>query len=163
MTCLRALDVVWVRVCAVHVLLSMSLAAREKRTPTWAVLAPVLYLLACGLAARAVFQAHDDAGVPGLLAAVGLFPAFVIPAVFSTCKVKLAAADGGLAITGLFGTRIEKIDEIRLEHAPRGEALLHVTMRNGDLKTFLCASYSEAQLLVAKLPPISAPAGALAA
>lgn len=141
----------------------MSLAAREKRTPTWAVLAPVIYLLACGLAARAVFKTHDDAGVPGLLAAVGLFPAFVIPAVFSTCKVKLCAVDGGIAISGLFGTRIEKADDVRLEHAPRGEALLHVTLRSGDTKTFLCASYSEAQMLVAKLPPVSAPAGALAA
>jgi hypothetical protein len=142
----------------------MSLAAREKRTPTWAVLAPVLYLLACGLAARAVFCNHDDgAGVPGLLAAVGLFPAFVIPVVFSTCKVKLSAVEGGLAIAGLFGTRIEKVDDVRLAHAPRGEALLHVTMRSGDVKTFLCASYPDAQMLVAKLPPVSAPAGALAA
>lgn len=141
----------------------MSLAAREKRTPTWAVLAPVVYLLACGLAARAVFNTHDDAGVPGLLAAVGLFPAFVIPAVFSTCKVKLSAVDDGIAIRGLFGTRIEKVDDVRLEHAPRGEALLHATLRSGDTKTFLCASYSEAQMLVAKLPPVSAPAGALAA
>lgn len=142
---------------------SMSLAAREKRTPTWAVLAPVVYLLACGLAARAVFHSHDDAGVPGLLAAVGLFPAFVIPAVFSTCKVKLSVTEGGLAIANLFGTRVEKVDDIRLEHAPRGEALLHVTVRSGDEKTFLCASYSDAQELVAKLPPVSAPAGALAA
>jgi hypothetical protein len=142
----------------------MSLAAREKRTPTWAVLAPVLYLLACGLAARAVFYNHDDgAGVPGLLAAVGLFPAFVIPVVFSTCRVKLSAVEGGLAIVGLFGTRIEKVDDVRLEHAPRGEGLLHVTLRSGDVKTFVCASYSDAQMIVAKLPPVSAPAGALAA
>jgi hypothetical protein len=141
----------------------MSLAAREKRTPTWAVLAPVVYLLACGLAARAVFKTHDDAGVPGLLAAVGLFPAFVIPAVFCTCKVKLSVAEGGLAISGLFASRIEKVDDVRLEHAPRGEALLHVTVRSGDVKTFICSSYPEAQMLVAKLPPVSAPAGALAA
>lgn len=142
---------------------SMLLAAREKKTPTWAVLAPVLYLLACGLAARAVFQHHDDAGVPGLLAAVGLFPAFVIPAVFSTCKVTLSVAEGGLVVRGLFGTRIEKVDDVRLEHAPRGEAVLHVTVRSGDVKTFVCSSHSEAQALVAKLPPVSAPAGALAA
>jgi hypothetical protein len=141
----------------------MSVAAREKRTPTWAVLAPVIYLLACGLAARAVFQNHDDAGVPGLLAAVGLFPAFVIPAVFSTCKVKLSVTSGGLAITGLFGTRIEKVDDARLEHAPRGGGLLHVVVRSGDTKTFAVDSYAAAQALVAKLPPVSAPAGALAA
>lgn len=141
----------------------MSLEAREKKTPTWAVLAPVLYLLACGLAARAVFESHDDAGVPGLLAAVGLFPAFVIPAVFSTCKVRLAAVDGGLSVRGLFGTRIEKVDDVRLEHASRGTGLLHVVVRSGDTKTFIVSSYVAAQELVAKLPPVSAPAGALAA
>jgi hypothetical protein len=152
-----------VRVRGVQLRASMPLVARENRTPTWAVLAPVLYLLACGLAARAVFQHNDDAGVPGLLAAVGLFPAFVIPAVFSTCKVKLELIEGGLAIRGLLATRIEKVDDVRLEHAPRGEALLHVTFRSGEEKTFLCESYSDAQALVAKLPPVSAPAGALAA
>jgi hypothetical protein len=141
----------------------MALEAREKRTPTWAVLAPVLYLLACGLAARAVFENHDDAGVPGLLAAVGLCPAFVVPAVFSTCRVRLSLVDGGLAVSSLFGTRIEKVDDARLEHAARGQGLLHVVVRNGETKTFIVASYTAAQELVAKLPPVSAPAGALAA
>ena len=88
-----------------------------------------------------------------MLAAVGLFPAFVIPAVFSTCKVKLSVTEGGLAIRGLFGTRIEKVDDVRLEHAPRGEALLHVTVRSGDVKTFVCSSYAEAQAIVARRAP----------
>ena len=140
-----------------------ALAAKEKRTPVWAVLAPVLYLLACGLAAREVFQSHDDAGVAGLLAAVGLFPAFVIPAVFSTCKVRLSVVEGGLAIAGLFGTRVEKVDDARLEHADRGSALLHIVVRSGETRTFVVESHKEAQALIAHLPPVSAPAGALAA
>lgn len=140
------------------------LEAREKKTPIWAMLAPVMYLLACGLAARAVFANHDDsAGVPGLLSAVGLFPAFVIPVIFNTCKVRLSVSDAGLVIAGLLGTRTEKVDDVRLEHAARGTGLLHVTVRSGETITFVVASYREAQALVALLPPVSAPAGALAA
>lgn len=140
------------------------LEAREKKTPVWAVLAPVIYLLACGLAARAVFANHDDsAGVPGLLAAVGLLPAFVIPAIFTTCKVRLSVSDAGLVVSGLFGSRLEKVDDVRLEHGARGSGLLHVTVRSGDTITFAVASYGEAQALVALLPPVSAPAGALVA
>ncbi len=157
----------WVRVCAVHSVLAMAnreLEAREKKTPVWAVLAPVVYLLACGLAARAVFANHDDAaGVPGLLAAVGLFPAFVIPVIFNTCKVRLSVSDAGLVVSGLFGSRTEKVDDVRLEHAARGSALLHVTVRSGDTITFVVASHADAQALLARLPPVSAPAGALAA
>jgi hypothetical protein len=140
------------------------LEACEKKTPIWAMLAPVIYLLACGLAARAVFANHDDsAGVPGLLSAVGLLPAFVIPVVFDTCKVRLSVSDAGLVVAGLLGTRTEKVDEVRLEHAARGTGLLHVTVRGGETITFVVASYREAQALVALLPPVSAPAGALAA
>lgn len=140
------------------------IVAREKKTPLWAVLAPVLYLLACGLAARAVFENHDDAaGVPGLLAAVGLFPAFVIPVVFCTCKVRLAVVDDGLSIRGLFGAQITKVDDARLEHAPRGSGVLHVTVRSGETRSFIVESYADGQALVAALPPVSAPAGALAA
>ncbi len=145
-------------------MVNRELEAREKKTPVWAVLAPVIYLLACGLAARAVFANHDDsAGVPGLLAAVGLLPAFVVPAVFNTCKVRLSVSDGGLVVSGLLGSRVEKVDDVRLEHAARGSGLLHVTVRSGDTITFVVASYADAQSLVARLPPVSAPAGALAA
>lgn len=147
-----------------HAMVKRELDAREKKAPIWAVLAPVIYLLACGLAARAVFANHDDsAGVPGLLAAVGLFPAFVIPAIFNTCKVRLSVSDGGLVVSGFLGRRTEKVDDARLEHGARGTALLHVTVRSGETLTFALASYDEARALVAALPPVSAPAGALAA
>lgn len=126
-------------------------------------LSPVLYLLTCGLAAREAFHSHDDAGVYGLLAAIGLLPAFVIPAIFTTCKVRLSVVARGLRISSFLGTRIEKIDDARLEHGPRGSALLHVMARNGESSTFVVDSYNEAQQLVADLPPVSAPAGALAA
>jgi hypothetical protein len=142
---------------------SSPIEAREKKTPLWAVLAPVVYLLACGLAARAVLSNHDDAaGVPGLLAAIGLLPAFVIPVIFSTCKVRLSVVDRGLSIGGLLGARIEKVDDARLEHAPHGSALLHVVVRSGETRTFIVASYADAQRIVLLLPPVSAPAGALA-
>jgi hypothetical protein len=138
--------------------------AREKRPPAWAVLAPVVYLLACGLAARAVFASQDDvAGVPGLLAALGLFPAFVVPLVFSTSKVRLSLEDRGLVTRSALGVRVEKVDDARLERAARGGAILHVVVRSGEDRTFFFASFDDAFALVANLPPVSAPAGALAA
>lgn len=158
----------WVRVCGMQnpapTMTTRAIEAREKRTPLWAMLAPIVYLLACGLAARAVFANHDDtAGVPGLLAAVGLLPAFVIPAVFTSCRVRLSVSEGGLVIAGRLGARVEKIDDARLEHGTRGTGLLHATARSGVTRTFVIASYRDGQALVAALPPVSAPSGALAA
>lgn len=134
--------------------------AREDRSPLWAMLAPALYLAACALSVRAVMLDPSAAvGVPGLLLAVGLVPAFVIPAVFSARNVKVAASDGGLVIDG----RLFKINDARVAHGPRGTALLHVEMRTGEIRTFTMKSMQDARKVAVLLPPVSAPAGALAA
>lgn len=135
------------------------LAAREEKAPLWARLAPLAYLAACVLAARAAWIDHLDVGATGLLAAVGLFPAFVLPCVFSTRAVTLGLSEEGLVVDG----RLEKVDEARVERAMRGAAVLRVATRSGATRTFHLASYDDAARLVAKLPPVSAPAGALAA
>jgi len=136
------------------------LDVREERPPVWATLAPALYLFACALAIRSVaLDRSIDVGISGLLVAVGLAPAFAIPAVFSTRKESLAASSEGL----LVGGRLFKINEVRLSRADRGAGRLHVEMRDGTTRTFLAPSFKEAQRLVALLPPVSAPAGALAA
>ncbi len=137
----------------------MRLRANEQRIPLWAAATPVFYLLACLLAVRASIIDHQGASLAGFLIAIGLFPAFVIPAIFTTCSVHLSTDGDALLIDG----RAEKIDEIRLERGERGSGILIVTMRSQRVRTFVVASYKEAQLLMAKLPPISAPAGALAA
>jgi len=131
--------------------------AREKRIPLWAAATPVFYLLACVLAVRASVIDHQGASLAGFLVAIGLFPAFVIPAIFTTSNVRLAAMPDGLAIDG----RLEKIDEIRLARGEKGSGVVHVTMRNGRARAFVIASYKDGQLLMSKLPPISAPTGAL--
>lgn len=135
------------------------LELQEKRCPVWALAAPALYLLACLAAVRAVLVDRSDVGVAGLLLAAGLVPAFAIPAVFTTRRACLAMTDDGLAIDG----RLVKIDDARLQHAERGSALLHLVLRSGRTRTFVAPSYKDAQRLVAMLPPVSAPAGALAA
>jgi hypothetical protein len=138
----------------------MHLVAKEERCPIWAAVVPVLYVLACAAAARAVFRDPSaDVGISGLLAAVGLVPAFAIPAVFATCTTKLGVNDDGLVI----GSRACKVDDLRLEHAERGTGKLHVVLRGGQKRTFLVESHKEAARLVAMLPPASAPSGALAA
>jgi hypothetical protein len=138
----------------------VSLVAQEKRCPFWALAAPGLYLLAALAAVRAVLVDRADVGVAGILLAVGLVPAFAIPAVFTSRRASLAmSAEGHLTING----RMEKVDDTRLERADRGSAVLHLVMRSGATRSFIVASYKDAQRLVAMLPPVSAPAGALVA
>jgi len=135
------------------------LAARENRPPLWALAAPVLYLIACGACIHAVAMDGAEVGIYGLLVAIGLVPAFVLPAVFTTRSVKLGTSDGGLVVNG----RALKLDDARIERAERGSAKLHVEVRGGRRRTFIIDSYKDAMPLAADLPPISAPAGALAA
>jgi hypothetical protein len=136
------------------------LRVREERPPLWAVLAPALYLLACAACVRSVLMDRSiDIGIAGLLVAVGLAPAFAVPAVFSTRSVRIAASSEGLLVDG----RLVKINDVRIARAERGTAKLHVETRSGDTRTFIVASYKDAQHMMAMLPPVSAPAGALAA
>lgn len=136
------------------------LRVREEKAPTWAMMAPLLYLFASAAAVRAcVLDRSIDVGLTGLLVAVGLAPAFVLPAIFSTRGTSLEASDGGL----LVGGRLVKFNDVRLARADRGRARLLVDTRNGDTRTFIVASYKDAQRLMSLLPPASAPAGLLAA
>jgi hypothetical protein len=135
------------------------LVACEARRPLWARLAPALYLLLCAAAIYRVYQLNLDAGIHGLLLAIGLVPAFVIPVVFTATRVCLAITDAGLLVDG----RLEKVDDARLAEADRGQGLLHLTMRSGVTRTFLIASYRDAHQLMAQLPPASYPVGAVAA
>lgn len=137
-----------------------ALVVREEKPPIWAVLAPALYLLACAGCVRSVLMDRSmDIGIAGLLVAVGLVPAFVLPAIFCTRRTRIAADGEGLVIDG----RVMKINGVRIAHAGRGTARLTVEMRNGDTRVFVVPSYKDAQHLMAALPPVSAPAGALAA
>jgi hypothetical protein len=139
---------------------ALVLQVREEKPPIWATLAPVLYLLACAGCVRAVAMDRSiDIGISGLLVAVGLVPAFVLPAIFCTRTTRLEASPEGLLVDG----RLVKLDDARVARADRGAARLHVETREGSTRTFVVRSYKEAQLLMARLPPISAPAGALAA
>ncbi len=136
------------------------LAAHEARPPLWAILAPVLYLTACAACVHAVAtDPGTEVGIYGILVAIGLVPAFVIPVVFSTRRVTVATAAGGLVVDG----RALELDDVRVERAEKGSARVHVELRGGGRRTFLVDSYKDAMRLAADLPPISAPAGALAA
>jgi hypothetical protein len=136
------------------------LAVREEKPPLWAVFAPPLYLFACALAIRSVAMDRSiDVGLCGLLVAVGLAPAFAMPAIFSTRKMRLSACDEGLIVDG----SIVKINGVRIGRADRGSARLIVETRDGTSRTFLVPSYADAQKLMSLLPPVSVPAGALAA
>jgi hypothetical protein len=135
------------------------LEVREKRCPLWALAAPGLYLAMCLVAIRAVFVDRVEVGVAGILLAVGLVPAFAIPAVFCTRRTRLEMTNEGLTIDGV----LEKVDDARIERAERGSGVLHLVMRNGQTRSFIAPSYKEAQQLMTMLPPVSAPAGALAA
>ena len=136
-----------------------ALVVREERPPAWAVLAPVLYLFACALCIRSVLLDRSmDIGIAGLRVAVGLVPAFVCPAIFGTRRTRIEADPEGLVVDG----RIVKINEVRIARADRGSARLTVETRNGNTRTFVVLSYADAQLLMAALPPVSAPAGVLA-
>jgi hypothetical protein len=133
---------------------------REERAPLWATAAPVLYLFACALAVRSVLMDRSiDIGIAGLLVAVGLAPAFALPAVFSTRSMRLGASNEGLLVDG----RLVKINDVRIARADRGSARLVIETRDGSTRTFLVASYKDAQKLMSLLPPVSAPAGLLAA
>ena len=75
---------------------------REQRPPVWATLAPALYLFACALAfGRSLMDRSIDIGIAGLLVAVGLVPAFVIPAIFSSRGTRLKASNEGLVVDGI--------------------------------------------------------------
>lgn len=135
------------------------LEAKEKQCPLWAYAAPAVYLFACALAVRSVLVGNCEAGMAGLLAAVGLLPAFAIPAVFTTRRAKIEISREGVIVDG----RVVKVDDARLEHGGKGTGVLHLTMRSGDVRTFLVDSYKDGERAVALLPPVSAPADALAA
>ena len=137
----------------------VALRVREEKPPTWATLAPALYLLACAACVRAVAMDRSlDFGIEGLLIAVGLAPAFSIPAIFSTRGVRIGATEEGLLVDG----RLVKINDVRIARAERGMARLLVDTRDGATRTFVVPSYKDAQLLMSRLPPVSAPAGLLA-
>lgn len=125
---------------------------REQKAPAWAMVFPALYLFACALAVRSVvLDSSIDIGLTGLLVAVGLAPAFAIPAVFSCRARRLAASSEGLLVNG----SLVKINDARISRAPRGSARLDVETRDGDTRTFIVPSYKDAQRLVALLPPVS--------
>lgn len=136
------------------------LKVREEKPPIWAVLAPVIYLLACAGCIRSVaMDSSIDIGISGLLVAVGLAPAFALPAIFSTRASRISACAEGIVIDG----GLVKINGVRISRGERGGARLHVETRDGSTRTFVVPSYKDAQHLMATLPPVSAPAGALAA
>lgn len=136
------------------------LEVREEKSPLWATLAPALYLFACALCIRAVVMDRSiDIGIAGLLVAVGLAPAFALPAIFSTRSARIAASSEGFVVDG----RLIKINDIRIARGERGAARLFVETRDGATRTFIVPSYNDAQKLMVLLPPVSAPAGALAA
>lgn len=138
---------------------ALVLRVREAKPPLWAVLAPLTYLLACAGCIRAVvMDSSIDIGISGLFVAVGLAPAFVLPAIFSTRSSRISASPEGMIIDG----GLVKINGARLERSERGSGRLHVETRNGGARTFIVPSYKDGQQLMAKLPPVSAPAGALA-
>lgn len=137
----------------------IALDVRERRCPLWALALPGIYLAACLLAVRAALVDKIDVGISAVVVAVGLIPAFVIPAVFRERKARLELGPDGLTIDG----RFEKVDDARLERAERGSAVLHLTMRTGRTRSFIVPSHKEAQRIVLFLPPVSAPALALTA
>jgi hypothetical protein len=135
---------------------AVRLEAKEKRCPLWAYAAPALYSFACALAVRSVLLGNCEAGMAGMLAAVGLLPAFAIPAVFTTRKATLEIARVGALVDG----KLVKIDDARLEHGGKGTGILKLTMRSGHVRTFAIASYKDGERAIAFLPPVSAPTGA---
>src|SRR5438128_280776 len=75
--------------------------AQEERCPLWAAIVPALYLPACAAAARTILQDPTaEIGVSGLLAAVGMLPAFAVPVVFASCRATLSAGNEGLLVDG---------------------------------------------------------------
>lgn len=136
------------------------LRVREEKAPTWAMLAPAIYLFACALAVRSVVMDRSiDIGLLGLLVAIGLAPAFALPAIFCLRTIRLAATSDGLLVDG----RLVKLNDVRLARADRGAGRLVVETRKGDTRAFVIASYKDGQHIMAMLPPVSAPNGLLAA
>lgn len=140
--------------------MTMRLEVRESRPPIWASAAPALYLLACALCVRAYFLDRSaDVGLAGMLVALGLAPAFAIPVVFASRKARLETDGDRLSVDG----QAVKFDRLWIEPASRGTARIHVTLRSGSIRVFVADDVRAANLFAAKLPPVSAPAGALAA
>ncbi|HVH47358.1 MAG TPA: hypothetical protein VM925_33715 [Labilithrix sp.] len=138
----------------------MGLQVREKCCPLWARAAPLVYLALCLAAIRAVVLERSDVSIAGILICVGLVAVFVVPAVFTTRRARLAMTSDGLAIDG----RLERIEDVRIERGARGAGLLHLVLRSGETRSFIVPAYDEAQQLVATLPAVNSPAaGALAA
>lgn len=106
-----------------------------------------------------VFVERMDVGVTGLLVAAGLVPAFAIPAVFVSRRASLVMTGEGLTVDG----SLVKVDDARIERAERGSGVVHIVLRGGSTRSFLIPSYKDGERLIAMLPPVSAPAGALAA
>jgi hypothetical protein len=139
---------------------SVPVAAREDRPPVLAILAPLFYVAACAgaaLWAKSV-DPSADVGVQGLLIAVGLVPAFVIPAIFGTRSVLVAVASDCLVVDG----RAIAAEDVRLQHGARGTARIHVDA-DGETRTFHFASAKDAERLASQLPPISARSVAMGA
>src|SRR5262245_26284102 len=79
---------------AVPLRMPICLDVLEKRSPTWALVAPGLYLLLCLVAVGSVDRA--DIGMSAVVLAAGVIPAFAIPAVFTIRRARLAFNDGHL-------------------------------------------------------------------
>lgn len=134
--------------------------AREETPPLLALVAPALYLAACAGAVWAkTIDPSADVGVQGLLIAVGLVPAFVVPAVFSSRSVLVAVTGEGLLVDG----RAIEADDVRVQHGDRGSARVHVETRGGRRRTFVFASAKDAEQLASQLAPISARSLAMSA
>lgn len=135
-----------------------SIDAEEAKSPLWASAFPGLYMFAAGLCVLTkVRDPSAEIGIWGLLVGVCLVPSFVVPAVFSTRRVRLGASEAGLVVDG----RLCKIDDLRVEDLGRKGARIHVAFRDGEARSFHAASAAHARKLAARLPPISAPAFAL--
>lgn len=135
-----------------------SIDAEEAKSPLWASAFPSLYMFAAGLCVLTkVRDPSAEMGIWGLLVGACLVPAFVVPAVFSTRRVRLGASGEGLLVDG----RLCKVDDLRIEDLGRKGARIHVVFRNGEARSFHAASAANARVLASQLPPISAPAFAL--
>ena len=138
----------------------LSLTAREEKAPIWAALVPVLYLAGCaGAVGKVTHEVGSDFGIAGLLLAVGLIPAFVVPVIFASRKVTLSIATGSFRIDG----RVVKIADARLANDTRGTGRLQIDLASGCKRTFVLESYRDAQQFVSQLPAPSAPSLSLRA
>lgn len=138
----------------------LALAAREEKAPIWAALVPVLYLAGCaGAVGKVTHETGSDVGIAGLLLAVGLIPAFVVPVIFASRKVTLAITSRGFTIDG----KVVSISDARLAAGQRGTGRLRIQLPSGGKRTFVLESYRAAQDFVAMLPTSSAPSLSLRA